>query len=81
MRKLALCLLAIETLWHLQQDKRNCLIVREDEMEKLKTNTGGKQKTSFIYILEPGNVIAINRHHKALSTIVNQIDRLKLQVV
>ena len=32
-------------------------------------------------VLEYGNVLAINRHREALSTIVGQIDILKLQVV
>ena len=32
-------------------------------------------------MLESGNVLAINRHREALSTIVKQVDTLKLQVV
>ena len=56
-------------------------------MEKLKADIGGKLKLlEFTMgktqdILKSGNVPAINCHHEALSTIVNQIDILKLQVV
>ena len=56
-------------------------------MEKLKADIGGKLKLLVFTlgktqdILESGNMLAINRHHEALSTIVKQIDILKLQVV
>ena len=56
-------------------------------METLKADSGGKRKLLVFTlgktqdIQESGNVLAINRHREALSTIVNQIDILKLQVV
>ena len=58
-------------------------------MEKLKTDIGGKLKLLLFTlgktqgVLESGNVLAItgNCHREALSTIVSQIDILKLQVV
>ena len=56
-------------------------------MEKLKTDIGGKLRLLLFTLgktqgmLESGNVLAINRHREALSTIVSQIDILKLQVV
>ena len=56
-------------------------------MEKLQTDIGGKVKLLMFTlaktqeILESGNVLAINRHREALSTIVKQVDTLKLQVV
>ena len=56
-------------------------------METLKADIGGKRKLLVFTlgktqdILESGNVLAINLHREALSTIVNQIDILKLQVV
>ena len=56
-------------------------------MEKLKTDIGGKLKLlSFTLgktqcVLESGNVLAINRHREALSSIVSQINIFKLQVV
>ena len=56
-------------------------------METLKADSGGKRKL-LVFTLgktqdkqESGNVLAIKRHREALSTIVNQIDILKLQVV
>ena len=56
-------------------------------MEKLKTDIGGKLKLLLFTlsktqgVLESGNVLAINRHREALSTIVSQIDIWKLQVI
>ena len=56
-------------------------------MEKLEADIGGKLKLLVFTLgktqgtLESGNVLAINRHREALSTIVNQIDILKLQIV
>ena len=56
-------------------------------MEKLEPDIGGKLKLLVFTLgktqgtLESGNVLAINRHREALSTIVNQIDILKLQIV
>ena len=56
-------------------------------MEMLKADIGGKRKL-LVFTLgktqdvrESGNVLAINRHREALSTIVNKIDILKLQAV
>ena len=56
-------------------------------MKKLKADIGGKLKLLVFTsgkthdILASGNVLAINRHREALSTIVNQVDIVKLQVV
>ena len=56
-------------------------------MEKLQNDIGGKVKLLLFAlaktkeILESGNVLAIDRHREALSTIVKQEDTLKLQVV
>lgn len=56
-------------------------------MEKLKADIGGKLKLLEFALgktqgtLESGNVLALNRHREALSTIVNQIDILKLQII
>ena len=56
-------------------------------MEKLQKDIGGKVKLLLFTlaktqeILESGNVLAINCHSKALSTIVKQVDTLKLQVL
>ena len=52
-------------------------------MEKLKADVVGKLKFLVITLgkrqdkLEPGNVLTVNRHCKALSTKVNHIDILK----
>ena len=54
-------------------------------MVKLKTDIGGKLKLLLFTLGKTqgmsGNVLAINRHREALSTIVSQIDILKLQIV
>lgn len=56
-------------------------------MEKFKADIDGRLKRLVFTsgkthdILVSGNVLAINRYREALSTIVNQTDILKLQVV
>ena len=53
-------------------------------MEKLQADIGAKLKL-LVFTLgktqDSGNFLAINRHREALTTIVNLIDILKLQVV
>ncbi|CAH3178970.1 unnamed protein product [Porites evermanni] len=55
-------------------------------MEQLQADIEGKRKLLLFTlgkqsVLESGKVLAIKRHREALSTIANQIDTLKLQVV
>ena len=56
-------------------------------MEQLQGDIEGKRKLLLFRlgktesVLESGKALAIKRHREALSTIANQIDTLKLQVV
>lgn len=53
-------------------------------MEQLQADIEGKRKLTLgktESVLESEKVLAIKRHREALSTIANQIDTLKLQVV
>ena len=87
MRSTAWCSLAFATQWHVRRDQEERFTGQEAEMEKLKADIGSKLKLLLFTldktqgVLESGNVLAINRHREALSTIVSQIDILKLEVV
>ena len=56
-------------------------------MEQLQADIQGKRKLLLFTlgktasVLESGKVLAIKRHREAPSTIANQIDTLKIQVV
>lgn len=84
--KYSLVFLALATQRHLRQDQGNRFTGQEAKIEKHKTNIGCKLKLLLFSlgkthnILESGNVLAINCHRQAPSTIVNQIDILQLQV-